>query len=189
MNAACLVSGCDQPAKVKGLCKRHYQQQWSTGSPEIKRPNPRGTLEQRFWRHVNRADGNGCWEWTAFRDKDGYGKLRVGASNKPAHAVSWALHFGEVPAGSLVRHRCHNAPCVNPSHLMLGDHNANMRDRVEAGHYARGEAHPMSKFSDQVVKAVRDAPGTYEQIGERFGMSASQVGNIKRGVQRQEQTA
>lgn len=27
----CAIENCDAPVKAKGLCKRHYQQQWRTG--------------------------------------------------------------------------------------------------------------------------------------------------------------
>jgi transcriptional regulator with XRE-family HTH domain len=42
----------------------------------------------------------------------------------------------------------------------------------------------MVKFSDEVIYAVREASGTYKEISERFGVSISQVGNIRRGIQR-----
>ena len=185
MKPTCVVSECDRPAHCKGLCKRHYQQQWATGSPEIRRPNPHGTLEDRFLRYVIKGKKpDECWSWIGFHDKDGYGKLRTGSSNKGAHVISWELHYGTVPDGMLVRHKCNNSGCPNPLHLMLGDHDQNMRDRVEAGHYASGESHPMVKFSDEVINAIREASGTYKEISDRFGVSISQVGNIRRGVQR-----
>ena len=54
----------------------------------------------------------------------------------------------------------------------------------QAGHYATNEAHPMVKFSDELVAAVRSASGTYEAIAAHFGMSESHVGNIRRGDMR-----
>jgi len=184
MKGTCSEPNCEKPVHAKGFCKRHYQQQWSTGSPEIIRANPHGSLEERFWRHVKKGTGDECWIWSAFCDKDGYGKLRVGKSCKGAHVVSWVIHFGEVPDGFSVLHRCHNAPCVNPSHLKLGDHNDNMRDRIEAGHYATNEDHPMVKFSDELVRVIRASELTYKELSRRYGISESQVGNIKRGDQR-----
>jgi hypothetical protein len=184
MKPNCSQPGCTEPTHCKGLCKRHYQQQWRTGKPEIVRPNPHGTLEGRFWRYVTKGEPGACWRWTGFCDKDGYGKLRDGEANRPAHVISWEVHFGPVPDGMFVLHSCNNPPCPNPSHLKLGNHQENMQDRIAAGHYATGEQHPMAKFSDQVVQAVREAVGTYEQIAERFGMSESHVGNIRRGDQR-----
>ena len=184
MKTRCTFSGCDQEAHAKGLCNRHYQQAWRTGNPTIVRPNPHGTPEQRFWRYVQVASEDCCWPWIGFRDKDGYGTLRVGRSTVRAHRFSYELHVGPIPAATLVRHRCNNPCCVNPGHLRLGDHDENMRDRQEAGHYARGEHHPVAKFSDETVQAVRAAVGTYAEIGAQFGMSPSQVGNIRRGDQR-----
>ena len=98
--------------------------------------------------------------------------------------MSWELHFGHVPDGVFVLHSCNNPPCVNPSHLKLGDHQENMNDRSAAGHYATNEAHPMVKFPDELVAAVRSASGTYEAIAAHFGMSESHVGNIRRGDMR-----
>lgn len=180
----CSILNCPLPAKSKGLCKRHYQQKWRTGSPEIVRPNPHGTLAERFWRHVAKGAPGECWLWTGFRDKDDYGKCRDGEANRGAHIVSWEIHFGPVPEGVFVLHNCNHPPCVNPSHLKLGDHQENMDDRLAAGNYPTNEAHPMVKFSDQIVAAVRSVSGTYEAIAARFGMSESHVGNIRRGDMR-----
>lgn len=181
----CSIPDCPDDAVAKGFCKRHYQQQWRTGSPEIVRANPHGTPEERFWRYVTVPDDpDACWLWTGRKDKDGYGTLRVGKTQVRAHRFSYELHNGPLPDGEMGRHRCNNPGCVNERHIIPGSHFENMADRKEAGHYATGEAHPMAKVSDQIAEQVRCATGTYVDIGRRFGLSKSQVGNIKRGDQR-----
>lgn len=184
MTATCSLPDCSDRRYAKGFCKRHYQQQWATGSPAIRRPNPHGPPEERFWRYVDVRSAGECWTWNGHRDKDGYGTLRVGRTQMRAHRFSYELHNGPIPDGELVRHACDNPPCCNPSHLGLGDHVDNMRDRVASGHYATGEAHPMARLTDAQAAEVRVAVGPYVEIAERFGISASQVGNIKRGAQR-----
>lgn len=181
----CSISDCSNPARTKGYCKRHYQQLWATGSPEIKRPNPHGTAEERFWRYVDKmSDPKGCWLWTAQRDKDGYGKFRPDPKkpNIAAHRYSYQLHKGEITDCQMVRHFvCDNPPCVNPDHLRLGDHIDNMADRKASGHYGTGENHPLAKLTDAEAEAIRTAEGTNTSIAKQFGISESQVGNIKKG--------
>jgi hypothetical protein len=180
---------CEKPVHAKGLCKDHYQQAWRTGSPEIVRRNPHGTPEERFWRYVEKKGLDECWLWTGQVDKDGYGWLRLGKSMVRAHRFSFVLHGGVLAEDQLLRHKCNTPGCVNPRHVIPGSHDANMKDRLEAGHYATGQDHPAAKFSDEIVEQVRGASGTYEEISKRFGISISQVGNIKRGSQRKRDDA
>lgn len=60
---------------------------------------------------------DGCWLWLEWADKDGYGKVRVGKSKRPAHRVSYELYVGPIPDGLLIDHLCKQKACVNPHHL------------------------------------------------------------------------
>ncbi len=181
---ACAAPACDGSVVSKGLCKLHYTRMRVFGSLDVKRPCLRGNLEQRFWRKVNPIDPDACWEWSGYCDKDGYGKIRNGLTNSPAHRVSYELHFGNLDPDKMVLHKCNNPPCVNPSHLGLGDQVENMQDRLAAGNYKLGELSHLAKYSNALVDEIRSTEGTYKQLSERFGVSESQIGNIKRGAQR-----
>ncbi|NUO35605.1 MAG: HNH endonuclease [Dermatophilaceae bacterium] len=56
---------------------------------------------------------SGCWEWTAYVDRNGYGKYR----GVWAHRVAYILAGGVIPDGFHIDHLCRNTKCVNPDHL------------------------------------------------------------------------
>lgn len=80
-----------------------------------------------FWDCVAKTEL--CWIWTASKNSDGYGGLKLDGKSKKAHRVSWEMHNGPIPPGMHVLHRCDNPPCVRPDHLFLGTHKKNMEDR------------------------------------------------------------
>jgi hypothetical protein len=106
------------------------------------RPGRWGTPEERFWRKVDKSGD--CWIWTGARTADGWhGRFTPEGSRSMvmAHRFSWELHYGPVPAGLLVLHACDEPACVNPGHLMVGTHRANM---IDAGRKSRMGPKPVT---------------------------------------------
>lgn len=92
-------------------------------------------LAKRFWPKVEKTEH--CWTWSGAKNRRGYGWLHNGSrtTRKPmrAHRASWEIHFGKIPDGLWVLHRCDNPPCVRPDHLFLGTRTDNMRDCAAKG--------------------------------------------------------
>lgn len=82
----------------------------------------------RFWAAVIKKD-SGCWGWSKCLDDRGYGLIQFkGRKGQRASRVSWEIHYGPIPAGLCVCHRCDNPSCTRPDHLFVGTHADNMRD-------------------------------------------------------------
>ena len=69
-----------------------------------------------------------CWEWTACKDINGYGKYRIDNKLKYAHRVSYNLYKGKIKKGHCIMHKCDNPSCVNPDHLLVGTQKDNILD-------------------------------------------------------------
>ncbi len=81
--------------------KRHWH-----GGPA---PTPLG---ERFWPKVKLSENGGCAEWTATKDRCGYGLIGYERTVIRAHRAAWILAHGEIPAGMQVLHTCDNPACV-----------------------------------------------------------------------------
>lgn len=91
----------------------------------------RRSNQARFEDLVIRGKEGECWRWDGHIADSGHGRFSWHDGDHRmctgAHRAAWMLYKGEIPAGQFVLHKCDNASCVNPAHLMLGDNNENMR--------------------------------------------------------------
>ena len=58
-----------------------------------------------------------CWNWTAHKDKGGYGKFKLNGKTVSSHRLSYELYKGSIPKGLQIDHLCRNRGCCNPDHL------------------------------------------------------------------------
>ena len=96
---------------------------------------PRVPLEQRFWKHVLKQDGDQCWLWIGGHNGKGYGTTSLDGTGQKvyAHRVSYYLTYGEFDWNLYVLHKCDNPQCVRPDHLELGTQAKNIMDAIRRG--------------------------------------------------------
>lgn len=103
------------------------------------RPKKYATREERFWSHIEKREGEGCWLWTGTTDAKGYGMCSVVYGSVRAHRASWLITKGAIPVGLYVCHRCDVRACVRPDHLFVGTQKDNMNDCVNKGRLERSD--------------------------------------------------
>ena len=120
----CTIEGCAKATRARGLCASHYACLLRRGTPNLP---ILPTATERFWAKVNKSGPvpefnpslGRCWDWTAScnESRGGYGQFNLDGRTRKAHAVSWELCRGPIPAGLVPDHLCRRPVCVNPSHL------------------------------------------------------------------------
>lgn len=74
-----------------------------------------------------------CWLWMGSPTRAGYGQISVKGRHKYVHRISFELFKGPIIDDLCVLHKCDSPACVNPSHLTLGTHQENIKDRDNKG--------------------------------------------------------
>jgi len=133
-----------------------------------------------FWFYVKKTKT--CWLWRGgIQQNTGYGQYTSKRKNQGAHRVSWILHFGEIPKGLFVLHKCDVKICVNPKHLFLGTQLDNMRDMHKKGRQPnlKGENCHHAKLNWKKVNQIRQLRIfknlTYEKLARMFGISPGAI--------------
>jgi hypothetical protein len=144
------------------------------------------SIEQKLLRYA--VSENGCWNWVATKDRDGYGLLTHHRGKQiRAHRASYEFHVAKIPVGLLVCHSCDNPSCINPNHLFVGTSKENTRDMLDKNRrpVLRGERHPNAKLTnDQVtqIKQLRSENRLLKDIANQFNISFQTVSSITKGT-------
>ena len=144
-----------------------------------------GTIQERFESKFTKSEG--CWEWNAYKNSDGYGVIWIIERVQKAHRVAYQLYVGEIPEGMCVCHRCDNPSCVNPEHLFLGTNADNVRDRDNKGRDANrcGEKNGRAKLTEAQVVEIRERMGGGERgvdLARQFGVTRDEILKIFRRI-------
>ena len=143
------------------------------------------TIEERFWEKVNIPNNAGeCWVWNGGKMRGGYGGVNACGKTSQAHRVSYELHYGTIPEGFMVLHKCDNPPCVNPHHLFLGTNQDNSDDRGRKGRTVKGEMLPNHKLTEDNVSEIRRMISERvprRKIATLFGVGPTCVTDIATG--------
>ena len=142
----------------------------------MKALDPKAMLEKN-----SRRESSGCLVWTG-RTNCGYGTF---GTKLRAHRVAWELANGRpVPPGLMVRHKCDNPPCIEPTHLEIGTAADNSRDAVERGRTARGARNPQTVLSEdkvQMIRWLRRRGWKRSLVARAFGVDKTTVRGMEQG--------
>ena len=185
----CVVEGCNkQKYHSKLYCSMHYKRLKCTGTLEqgIK---ARGSLEERFWKKVDKKSDNECWLWTGAKSAKKYGFIGAGGKGGKlilAHRISYQLANNDLQDTDYVLHSCDNPSCVNPNHLRKGTCSENIKEAFDKGRKVPptffGEEHPTSKLTIEKVKFIRANPQLgHKEIANMFGLSPNCIRGVRIG--------
>lgn len=120
---------------------------------------------------------SGCLLWLGQLNKRGYAVLGFNYKNIYAHRAAWTEKNGAIPDGLFVCHKCDVPACINPDHLFLGDHDANMRDKQKKGR-------AIKKLTEEQVASIRADDRSVRRIARDYGVSGPTIWLIKAGKRR-----
>jgi hypothetical protein len=198
-----LCEVCGNPAESRGIrksrgketseyrtrfCRKHLTWFLKYGTTAAQKSS-QASLEERFWRSVDKRTKDDCWEWKLSpKSNNGYGGIWDNSKKKTllAHRVSYELSNGEIPEGKLVMHTCDNPKCVNPSHLIIGTDKENGEDKARKGRSARniffGEANPKSKLTLEQARYIKQHPEMkHTELATMFGLSPNCIRGVRTG--------
>jgi len=145
---------------------------------------------EKFLALVQKTGDDDCWEWLGrygMTVRNNGIRYAYFAKGTRATRFYWELHNKRpIPPGMVVRHRCDNSRCVNPTHLELGTQLQNVQDRDRRGRNraAKGSKHGNSKLNEHMVREIRlrYASGhKTRQLSEEYGVTKFAIYYVTHG--------
>jgi hypothetical protein len=94
----------------------------------------------------------------------------------------WEHHYGSIPPGYYICHKCDNRKCVNVDHFFLGTPKDNVHDAIAKGRQnSRGSSNPSSKLTEEQVNEIRSSTARGIDLAKRYNVSEATISKIKHG--------
>ncbi|MHB1000512.1 MAG: hypothetical protein ACYC27_14830 [Armatimonadota bacterium] len=142
-----------------------------------------GSIEERFWRKVNKNSPHGCWDWTGAKSS-GYGSMYYEGRHQNATRISLILTGIKISKDIYVCHKCDNPACVNPDHLFLGSAKDNSDDKVAKKRHLYGENGTATKLTEDQAREIiarQSAGESVKVLAAEYGMSQTNIRAIANG--------
>ncbi len=108
---------------------------------------------------------DGCHECTSHAtNSSGYPQTRISGKLWAISRYIYTQHYGEIPKGKIIRHKCDNRLCINIDHLEIGTHKDNSQDMVKRNRSAKGVKNGNAKLTESDVLEIRQIGRSQPQI-------------------------
>jgi len=177
----CKLSWCEKPVSAMGLCTKHANRWYRTGSVV------RMSVLGRFLEYsVRRGD---CWLWTKklVRRKPAvaYPRAQVNKKTVAVHRWMYEYFYGvKLESSEQLRRVCGNVRCINPTHMVRQLNFGRVGHMVEGGTSARGEKNSHAVLTEdqalEVIVKLLAASVSQRSIAGDYGVSAACINHIKK---------
>lgn len=150
----CSETDCENEAKTRGMCRRHYHMAWRHGAIEVVERSTSSGETEAFIRQVVLQETDGCIIWPYAHGV--YGYANVDGKRVLAHRAVCILAHGPppFPKAQAAHYKCGNELCMNKRHIRWSTVELNHDDKRRHGTMSRGERHPHTKLTNADVLAI-----------------------------------
>lgn len=135
---------------------------------------------KRFFKYVKKNNHNDCFSWSGYKDKNGYGILRIDDKKIRAHRFSFEFHNNfKIPKGLCCCHKCDNTECTNVFHMFIGTIFDNNKDKTDKGRQPKGEKNGRSKLKEYQVREILKSNEKNSTIAKHYDVSIFTIKDIK----------
>lgn len=140
----------------------------------------KATISEKLARYSIRENDTGCLLFVGAKTAYGYGSIDVKGKAVSAHRASWIESNGEIPEGKVIRHKCKNRNCIEPTHLEIGTQKQNIHDMWRDGTIAKGERNGKSKLTESIVISIRSSSLSLNRLSRMLNIARSTIQCVRK---------
>ena len=122
----------------------------------------------------------GCWKYTGYIAKNGYGQIAVDKKTLRVHRYAYEIFIGPLDPKLEICHSCNCKSCINPNHLRQDTRSSNAIDKSYAFAHAEQKLTP-----EQVIEIKIALQNSYwginTALANKYNVHNSLISEIKLG--------